>query len=532
MTTKKPTAIRKTIHRQLYILLLCLLAIGMTTSVFATNLFWVLLVANWVAEWNWKEKFSDFMHNHLLHAFLVLAAVHIVWLIGTENMSYGLFDMQKKLPLLAIPLVVLTTPAPTLRDRRMIGISYVGTVLVVSIIGMVRYLTLPDLPYRDIVPYISHIRFGLNVCFTMVLLVYACIKYRRPWIYCLNILLMLWLCLFLMMLHAYTAFIILPVIAVAMLLFYGKKLTAAARWVLSLAVAAVVIGTGILGLCYRHDYFHLQSLSAEPLKECTVNGNPYVHCHDGLIENGNYVHYYVCEKEMRQEWQKRSDMCIDSLTPVGYTVYPALLRYLGAMGVTKDSLGMTQLKAKDIQAIEKGIANPVYLQHGPRKMFYVLFYEYENYRCFRSVSNFSLLQRIELWQNAWHLFLEHPLWGVGTGDVVDVCHQRLKETDSPLKNTDLHTHNQYLNFLLAFGIVGFGVICFFFVRALSRKGRLPALFTAFLCIVLVSFVSEDTLETLAGIMFCVMGFCLLPRRNTASKAQMVEEKTPTPTTQQ
>ena len=355
MTTKKPTAIRKTIHRQLYILLLCLLAIGMTTSVFATNLFLVLLVANWVADWNWKEKFYDFRHNHLLHAFLVLAAVHIVWLIGTENMSYGLFDMQKKLPLLAIPLVVLTTPAPTLRDRRMIGISYVGTVLVVSIIGLV--------------PYISHIRFGLNVCFTMVLLVYACIKYRRPWIYCLDILLMLWLCLFLMMLHAYTAFIILPVIAVAMLLFYGKKLTAAARWVLSLAVAAVVIGTGILGLCYRHDYFHLQSLSTEPLKECTVNGNPYVHCHDGLIENGNYVHYYVCEKEMRQEWQKRSDMCIDSLTPVGYTVYPALLRYLGAMGVTKDSLGMTQLKAKDIQAIEKGIANPVYLQHGPRKMF-------------------------------------------------------------------------------------------------------------------------------------------------------------------
>ena len=121
---------------------------------------------------------------------------------------------------------------------------------------------------------------------------------------------------------------------------------------------------------------------------------------------------------------------------------------------------------------------------------------------------------------------------VKDGDVVDVCHQRLKETDSPLKDTDLHTHNQYLNFLLAFGIVGFGVICFFFIRALSRKGRLPALFTAFLCIVLVSFVSEDTLETLAGIMFCVMGFCLLPRRNTASKAQMVEENTPTPTTQQ
>ena len=32
----------------------------MTTSVFFTNLLWVLLVVNWVVEWNWREKFADF----------------------------------------------------------------------------------------------------------------------------------------------------------------------------------------------------------------------------------------------------------------------------------------------------------------------------------------------------------------------------------------------------------------------------------------------------------------------------------------
>ena len=212
------------------------------------------------------------------------------------------------------------------------------------------------------------------------------------------------------------------------------------------------------------------------------------------------------------------------------------------MGVTKDSLGMTHLTPTDVAAIEKGIANPVYLQPGPRKMLYVLFYEYENYRCYHSVSNFSVLQRLELWAAGWRVFLQHPLMGVGTGDVVDACHQQLGEMGSPLADTELHTHNQYLNFLLAFGLLGFGLIAFFFVRAIVRgieNGKLKVeksghlqpksqfsilnsqfsiLYVAFLCILLISFISEDTLETLAGITFSVMGFSLLsPRREEEEK---------------
>ena len=91
-----------------------------------------------------------------------------------------------------------------------------------------------------------------------------------------------------------------------------------------------------------------------------------------------------------------------------------------------------------------------------------------------------------------------------------------------MSDTQLHTHNQYLNFLIAFGIVGFLLIVFFFARAIwlllcrpVRSGTLSPqstiLFVAFLCIVLISFISEDTLETLAGITFTVMGFTLLSR---------------------
>ena len=97
---------RSRIHRTIYILLLCLLVIFMTTSVFMTNLVWVLLLANWVLEWNWREKFADFRHNYLLQAFLVLLGIHLVWLIGTENYIYALYDLQKKMPLFLLPLVI------------------------------------------------------------------------------------------------------------------------------------------------------------------------------------------------------------------------------------------------------------------------------------------------------------------------------------------------------------------------------------------------------------------------------------------
>ena len=487
----------------------------MTTSVYITNMMWVFLLLNWIVEWNWRERFTDFRHRYLLQAFLVAAAVHLLWLAGTTDLAYGLHDLQKKLPLLAIPLVVLTTPAPSRKERLNILICYVGTIVVVSIVGIVRYLTMPDLPYRDIVPHISHIRFSLNICMAMVLLAYTALKIRKWWFYLAGGGVMLWFVFFLTVLHSYTAFIILYITAVTLLIAYRRRMGARLRRTLLAVVGVVTLAVGGMTGKYLYDYYHLQPLSTGTPPAVTANGNPYLHRRDGLIENGNYVHWYVSEKEMRQEWAKRSDYPFDSLTPTGYTVYPALLRYLNGMGTTKDSVGMTLLQPRDIAAIEKGIANPVYQRRSPRKLFYVMFYEYENYRCYNSVNNFSVLQRLELWKNGWQVFLQHPLLGVGTGDVVTECHQRLRDTDSPLAGTEMHTHNQYLNFLIAFGLVGFLLIAVAFVRAI-RRDRLcrSVLFTAFLCIALISFVSEDTLETLAGIVFIALGSSLLPQPHT------------------
>ena len=494
----------------------------MTTSVFFSNMAWVFLFANWVLSWNWREKFSDFRHNRPLHAILAVAAVTLLWSIGTHDLPHTLYVLQIGLPFLAIPLVVLTSKPINRREGLCVATCYVAGVFAMTVVGFVRYLTLPDLPYRDIVPHISTIRFGLNLCLCIVLLLVETMGTSSTsgtsgtmitrFAGCL---LVLWFLFFIFLIHAYTSIIILLVLALVMPLACWRRLAPKVRGLaLSAGVAAwLVIGGATL--YYHHEYYTLRTPSTDAVRPpLTANGNPYLHRQDGLIENGNYVHQYVCEKEMREQWRKLSDYSFDSLTSVGYTVYPALLRYLNAIGATKDSLGMTHLTPDDVAAIEHGVANPVYLQRGPRKLFYVLFYEYENYRCFRSVSNFSTLQRLELWRAGWTMHRRAPLLGYGTGGIQQALQDELRKTQSPLAGSNFHLHNQYLTFLVAFGWVGLLIIAFFFVRCLRQFSILNSQFSillAHIVIVLVSFIADNTLATLAGITFVTLPFSLLIR---------------------
>lgn len=484
----------------------------MMSSVFCANLAWVLLLANWVAEWNWKDKFADFKHNYLLQAFLLLFIVHLLWLAGSANLDYGLFDIQKKLPLVAVPLVMLTTNPLNRRESFCVGLVYVLTVVVLSVIGLIRHLCIPDLPHRELVPFISHIRYGLNVCLSIVLLCIVAMKCRQWWMQCIAVVLALWLLTFLVLLQAFTAFVVLAVIALVLVFAYGSRLPRRRRSIIAASVMAVLFaGLGLAGY-YAYDYYSLKPLSLQDKIAYTENGNAYKHEDDGFIENGNYVLNYVCRTELEKEWGRISIRHIDSLSDNGYPIFHTLIRYLNGMGVTKDSVGVSCLSPADVAAIEKGVANPVYLKGGLRKMVYMLCYEYESYRRYRHVNDFSMLQRFELWKNAFAVFREHPVLGVGTGDVVDACHLHLAETDSPLAGTDMHSHNQYLTLLVSFGLLGFVVIVCAFARAIyCQKLFRSVLFCAFFCAMMVSFVSEDTLETLAGILFVAFLFPLLSR---------------------
>lgn len=493
-------------HRTIYIVLLALLGGTMVTSVWAANLVWVLLGVNWLLEGRWREKWQMVREGRLLQAYMALYAVLLVGMLWTQNTGHGLDVLRVKLPLLVVPLVVLTTRPIAGRARQTVLSIYAATVLVVSFIAMVRMLTIPELPYREAVPYISHIRFALNCCMVVCLAIGA--MRGGGWVRkVLLLLLSLWMLAFLVLLRSYTALAVLAVVSLAVLLVYRRRWPLVAAWVV-LALAAV----GVVG--YEvHSYYRMVPMATEPLRPTTANGRSYDHACDGIIENGNYVNNYVCAEELRSEWNRRSALPYDGQTGSGYSVESTLVRYLNGLGLTKDSAGVVAMTAVDIDAVERGVANPVYEQAWPvRKMVYVMLLEREYYVHTHAVAGFTMLQRFELWRTTVDLIGDHPWIGVGTGDVDDELHARLAAFESELTGTTKRTHNQYLSLMAAVGLIGFVLVVVMFIRPLVSRHRqcLGPLMLAWLLVILISCLTEDTLDTLAGILFCTY---FLPFRN-------------------
>jgi len=490
------------------VVLIALLGGCMVTSTYASNLAWVLLSVNWLIEGRWREKWQMAKESRLLHAYLAIYLLLLVGMLWTDNTAFGLSVLQVKLPLLVVPLIILTTERLKGVERSAVVWFFVTTVLVVSIITVVRMLTIPELTYRDAVPYISHIRFALCCCMVIFLLVggrqcpaslwpIRLFQPKRPIFFYIII---VWMLVFLVLIRSFTAFAVLAVVSLVIILAYHRRWSLVALWLLLAVAAVAVVGKEV------KSYYRMVPIAETPLVENTANGRPYSHACDGIIENGNYINNYVCSDELRNEWNRRSAFDYDGLTVVGYSVQSTLVRYLNAMGLTKDSVGVAAMSDADIDAVERGVANPVYEGRNPvRKMVYVMLLEREFYVHTHAVAGFTMLQRFELWRNTLDIIRDNPWFGVGTGDAVDELHVRLDNQGSELSGTSKRTHNQYLSLMAMVGIVGFAAIVFMFLRTIPAKKETPRitpLMAAWILTILISCITEDTLDTLAGILFC------------------------------
>ncbi len=488
-------------HRIIFIVLLCLLGGCMVTSVWAANLVWILLGVNWLCEGRWREKWQMGCESRLLQAFIGLFFLLAIGLLWSHNLHEGLSVLVVMLPLLFVPLILLTTRPLDKRERIPVIGLYITTVLVVSIISAVRFFTIPDLPYRDAVPYISHIRFALNCCMVIFICTGLAVKRHGGILMtAASILLIIWLLAFLAIIRSYTAFAVLLVVSLVVLLVFWRKWPLIAMWVLFVSGAAALIGNEV------RSYYNMVPLATQPLRPNTVNGNPYEHATDGIIENGNYINNYICHSELRDAWNRCSAVDYDSLNANGYSIESTLVRYLNAIGQTKDSVGMTAMTDNDIHAVECGVANPVYESRNPlRKMVYVMLLEREYYIHTHAVTGFTMLQRFELWRATWNVVRRHPAFGVGTGDAIDAMHNELVIMDSELIGTTKKSHNQYLTLLAMIGFIGLALTALLYLRAWKRPSPLML---AWLVTILISCLTEDTLDTLAGILFCTWFLCL------------------------
>ena len=151
------------------------------------------------------------------------------------------------------------------------------------------------------------------------------------------------------------------------------------------------------------------------------------------------MYAYICEEEMRNEWNKRSEIPFDSLDERKQPIKSTLLRFLASKGSYKDAEGVAQLTEEEVKSVEHGIAN-VYYQHlsSIKSRMLQILWEYHEYSRGGDPSG---------------IIAAKPLAGVGTGDMRAAYQQEYERMQTKLTpHYRLRAHNQYLAIGVALGL--------------------------------------------------------------------------------
>ena len=255
-----------------------------------------------------------------------------------------------------------------------------GGVFVGSVSSMAVLTGIIDHAYndlREISLFVDHIRFSILIDMAIFSLMYMAFdRSMAPlrWERILYAIVICWLVIFLFILQAITGIIIF--LGVGFILFWvylPKVPTLVLRWTLAVfMIAAALIGFSLLTRSVGR-FYNVEEVDPDNIDQATVNGNPYSHDFSRrFIENGHYTWLYLCETELRREWNKVSKLDYDGRDLNGNRIRHTLIRYLTSKGLRKDSVGLVQLSGEDIRLIESGKTN--YLQ-GRKFSLYNKLYE-------------------------------------------------------------------------------------------------------------------------------------------------------------
>lgn len=112
----------------------------------------------------------------------------------------------------------------------------------------------------------------------------------------------------------------------------------------------------------------------------------------------------------------------------------------------------------------------------------------------------SIGQRVAFYQEFWPLFVQNPVFGIGTGDLV--LEGKPLFADNPFQIPFQKPHNQFYETMIKFGVVGlllFLAVWIFTIRAFNPSFR--KLGYLFSILIFVSMWSDSTFGTQAGISF-------------------------------
>ncbi len=437
--------------------------------------------------------------------------VYLIGTIFTEDFSFALYELKKVVFWVVFPLSIFLSPRLSEKKIYLVFYVFILSVVVSSFVFTGKlildsYLQIAD--FRS-VSIVSHIRFSFQVSLAIILLAWLLINKNKLPVKIHSFILLgifLWLILFLILLKSLLGIIaFFGVLLISILIFIAgtknKKRKVVLVSMLLLAFILPLIYTGTI----LKDFYRFEKINPVTVENYTLSGNPYHHNFEqGMRENGHLVYIYVCEDELRQEWNKRSEIKYDDNLN-GYMLGTTLIRYLTSLGYRKDSVGMSKLSDKDIRLIQEGVTNYKFKNHGfsifPR--IYETIWELDYYIRTGDPNEKTLAQRIEYVKASLVLIKENPFFGIGTGNWVikyNEVYDRMDTKLSPEKRGP--SHNQYLNYLVKFGIFGFAWILLAILYPVFKLGhRKNFVFILFLVFYAFANLGDANLESHMGLSF-------------------------------
>ena len=476
----------------------------------------ILLTA--LIEDHWRNKIDRIRQNKILLFIPAIFFIYILSSIGSGNLSNSFYDIRKSFFFLILPFAFMFGKEITSVQKRYLFYIFSFAIIISTIVAILNWKLSINVVNFGVhkASLISHIRFSFQLLLAFWFFILLIQKnYKNLEVASIGILLLIAMyllsfLLFQQSLTGLTALIISLVFYIFLLIFRTKS-----KYKVLLII--LLVGTICLPLVYiSHTvikFYDFEKVDENMIDKRTERGNLYQHNFENqMVENGKYVYIYVCEKEMREEWNKLSDLKYDSIGLNGYTVNSTLIRYLTSKGLRKDATGILALSHNDIQNIENGIANIIF-QNKKFSLYprvYQSVWEYYVYSKTGYSDHQSFSQRIEFAKAAITIIKNNFWFGVGTGNWEEEFNNAYIANNSKLsKSLYASSHNQYLNYLVKFGFIGFLFILFFIIYPVIKTKRYKDnLFLLFLVFMFFVNFADSNFESHMGSSFFVFFYCL------------------------
>lgn len=479
----------------------------MPLSVFLQSVGSIGLISVVIITGSFNRIITEIKTNKLLWPPLAIYAIHVVGLIWTGNYDYAMHDLRVKLPMLSLPIAFAAIKINRAHLHVILALFSLSTIASTFIAFGVHHEWLHTKKeisdIRHISIFVSHVRLSLFIVFSIVITGYLSFYYRKTIFIAVPVI--VWLFYFLFLIESATGFVVLVGVLFILVMVYLRLIPGALAKVGALALVFVLPLAGVFytAKCVKSYYTIASPDWYNNLATHTAKGNEYEHqTQNKQLESGYFVWYYINYGEASEAWAEKSNIPIHGLDKKGQPLFGTLFRYATSKGLHKDYQGISSLTDEDVKNIEEGKTS-AHSRVGIRKRIDEIIFEFDMYLNGGNPSGNSVTQRFEFWKNAFLVIGENLWTGVGTGDTRSEMKAMYLKSGSILKEDyQLGAHNQFITFLLGFGVIGLPIILAFLLLPFfspDLKSCLPYL--SFLIIVLFSFLSEDTLETQAGVTF-------------------------------